>query len=87
MYLGKADKDTINYGSYQCLETKRAKIETDLRAAFRSRHNLQDNLCNVLRLVITMVEYQSGALSLVEILEILCSHWLDFNMLVPRSMP
>ena len=47
---GKADKDRVNYGSYQCLETKRAKIETDLRAAFRSRHNLQDNLCNVLRL-------------------------------------
>ena len=30
---------------------------------------------------------QSGALSLVEILEILCSHWLDLTMLAPRSMP
>ena len=46
---GKADKDTVNYGSYQCLETKRTKIETDLKTAFRNRHNLQDNLCNVLR--------------------------------------
>ena len=26
-------------------------------------------------------------LSLVEILEIVCSHWTIINMLVPRSMP
>ena len=30
---------------------------------------------------------QSGALSLVQILEILCSHWLNLTMLAPRSMP
>ena len=30
---------------------------------------------------------QSGALSLVQILEILCSDWLNLNMLAPRSMP
>ena len=30
---------------------------------------------------------QSGALSLVQILQILCSDWLNLTMLVPRSMP
>ena len=30
---------------------------------------------------------QSGALSLVQILEILCSHWWNHNILAPRSMP
>ena len=30
---------------------------------------------------------QSGALSLVEIVQLLCSHWLNFNVLAPRSMP
>ena len=30
---------------------------------------------------------QSGALSLVQIVEILSSHWLNHTMLAPRSMP
>ena len=30
---------------------------------------------------------QIGALSLVQILEILCTDWLNLDMLVPRSMP
>ena len=30
---------------------------------------------------------QSGALSLVQILELLCSDWLNLTMLAPRSMP
>ena len=30
---------------------------------------------------------QSGALSLVQIIEILCPHWLNLTMLAPSSMP
>ena len=44
-------------------------------------------LANLVNTAVKVVssERHSGALSLVEIVEILCSHWLNFNM-VPRSM-
>ena len=45
----QADKDRVNYGSYQCLEDKREKVESDLKSVFSRRQNLQDNICSVLR--------------------------------------
>ena len=47
----QADKDRVNYGSYQCLEDKREKVESDLKSVFSRRQNLQDNICSVLRSV------------------------------------
>ena len=47
----QAEKDRVNYGSYECLEQKREKVETDLKSFFSRRQNLQNNICNVLRSV------------------------------------
>ena len=53
---------------------------------------LLPSLVLLANLVITAVqcassERQSGALSLVQIVQILSSHWLNLTMLAPRSMP
>ena len=45
----KREKDIVNYGAFQCLETERAKIEADIRTLFLRRSTLQENLCQVLR--------------------------------------
>ena len=39
------------------------------------------------RLVVIIISVNSGALSLVQSLQILCSDWLILNMMAPRSMP
>ena len=46
----KREKDIVNYGAFQCLESERAKIETDIRTLFLRRSTLQENMCQVLRL-------------------------------------
>ena len=46
----KREKDIVNYGAFRCLESERAKIETDIRTLFLRRSTLQENMCQVLRL-------------------------------------
>ena len=46
----KREKDIVNYGAFQCLESERAKIEADIRTLFLRRSTLQENMCQVLRL-------------------------------------
>ena len=43
------DKNIVNYGAFQCLETERAKIEKDLRKILIKRNDIQDNVCKLLR--------------------------------------
>ena len=45
----KREKDIVNYGAFQCLESERAKIEADIRTLFLRRSTLQENMCQVLR--------------------------------------
>jgi len=42
------DKNLVNYGSYECLESERSTIENDLRTLFVRRTNVQDHICQVL---------------------------------------
>ena len=46
---GKREKDVVNYGAFQCLESERAKIEADIRSMFLKRNTIQENMCQVLR--------------------------------------
>merc|ERR1711971_677074 len=44
----KREKDIVNYGAFQCLESERSKIEADIRTLFLRRTTLQENMCQVL---------------------------------------
>ena len=46
---GKREKDVVNYGAFQCLESERAKIEANIRSMFLKRNTIQENMCQVLR--------------------------------------
>ena len=43
------EKHVANYGSFQCLESERTKMEADLRTLFLKRSDIQENVCQVLR--------------------------------------
>ena len=55
-------------------------------SAIRGVNGGEDDFIS-LTLCSAVTQEQSGALSLVEIVEILCSHWLNLSMLAPRYMP
>ena len=52
----------------------------------KKENNLVDKEKHTEMFDASLVPTQSGSLSLVEILEIVCSDWLNFTLLVPRSM-
>ena len=73
---------TISYYAYEVMASTGSNIDqSDATIIY-----------GVVRLIATLIgalllRRHSGALSLVEIFEIVCSHWLNFTILVPRSMP
>ena len=48
---------------------------------------LEQTSCQTGEFRVDCTTRQSAALSLVQILVILCSHWWNLTMLAPRSMP
>ena len=45
----KHDKDIVNYGAFQCLESRRHGMETDMRKLLVRRNEIQENVCQLLR--------------------------------------
>jgi len=44
----KHDKDIVNYGAFQCLESRRHGMETDMRKLLVRRNEIQENVCQLL---------------------------------------